>query len=195
MTIVETLDSQGIHCHGSMQEKGGLLIRVLFVCMGNICRSPTAEGIFRAQVREAGLASHIASDSAGTHGYHVGEPPDHRAIEAAARRGINITDLRARRVQPEDFRRFDLILAMDRDNLAQLTRLCPRDAVERPRLFMDFAPQLEARDVPDPYYGGADGFEHVLDLVEEASRGLLDHVRLVHLSPGAGLPQPSKIFR
>jgi protein-tyrosine phosphatase len=125
----------------------------------------------------------------------VGEPPDPRAIEAAARRGVDLTDLRARRVQPEDFRRFDLVLAMDRDNLAQLTRLCPRDAVERPRLFMDFAPRIEARDVPDPYYGGADGFEHVLDLVEEASRGLLDHLRLIRLAPDAGIPQPSKMFR
>jgi protein-tyrosine phosphatase len=171
------------------------VIRVLFVCMGNICRSPTAEGIFRAQVREAGLSNLIATDSAGTHGYQVGEPPDHRAIEAAARRGIDITDLRARRVQAEDFRRFDLVLAMDRENLGQLNRLCPRDAVERPRLFMDFAPHIEARDVPDPYYGGADGFEHVLDLVEEASRGLLDHLRLIRLASGDGTPQPSKMAR
>lgn len=171
------------------------MIRVLFVCMGNICRSPSAEGIFRAQVREAGLANLIAADSAGTHGYHVGEPPDRRAIEHAAQRGIDIADLRARRVQLEDFRRFDLILAMDRENLGQLNRLCPRDAIERPRLFMDFAPHLDARDVPDPYYGGADGFEHVLDLVEEASRGLLDHLRLVRLAPDAGLAQPSKLSR
>lgn len=171
------------------------MIRVLFVCMGNICRSPTAEGIFRAQVRAAGLANVIATDSAGTHGYHVGEPPDSRAIEAAARRGIDITDLRARRVQAEDFKRFDLVLAMDRENLGQLSRLCPRDAVERPRLFMDFAPDLEAHDVPDPYYGGPDGFEHVLDLVEAASRGLLDHLCLIRLSPDAGLPQPGKISR
>lgn len=171
------------------------MIRVLFVCMGNICRSPTAEGIFRAQARAAGLAHRIVTDSAGTHGYHVGEPPDGRAIEAAARRGIDISDLRARRVQADDFRRFDLVLAMDRDNLGQLNRLCPRDAVERPRLFMDFAPHIDARDVPDPYYGGPDGFEHVLDLVEEASRGLLDHVRLLRLAPDAGLAQPSKLSR
>lgn len=171
------------------------MIRVLFVCMGNICRSPTAEGIFRARVREVGLANHIATDSAGTHGYHVGEPPDRRAIEAAARRGVDITDLRARRVQVEDFRRFDLILAMDRDNLAQLNRICPRDVVERPRLFMDFAPHIEARDVPDPYYGGADGFEHVLDLVEEASRGLLDHLWLTRLASGHDVPQPRKMIR
>lgn len=165
------------------------MIRVLFVCMGNICRSPTAEGIFRAHVRAAGLSQAIATDSAGTHGYHVGEPPDRRAIEAAARRGVDITDLRARRVQVEDFKRFNLVLAMDRENLTQLNRLCPGDAVERPRLFMDFAPQIEARDVPDPYYGGADGFEHVLDLVETASRGLLDHLCLIHLSSDAGAAQ------
>lgn len=171
------------------------MIRVLFVCMGNICRSPTAEGIFRTQVREAGLSQRIATDSAGTHGYHIGEPPDHRAIEAAARRGIDITDLRARRIEADDFRRFDLVLAMDQENLAQLHRLCPRDAVARPRLFLDFAPHLPARDVPDPYYGGVDGFEHVLDLVGEASRGLLDHIRLVSLAPDPGVAQPSKMMR
>ena len=170
------------------------MIRVLFVCMGNICRSPTAEGIFRAQVRAAGLGNVIVTDSAGTHGYHVGEPPDSRAIEAAARRGIDISDLRARRVDVDDFKRFDLVLAMDRENLGLLNRLCPRDAVERPRLFLDFAPDLDAHDVPDPYYGGADGFEHVLDLVEAASRGLLDHC-LIRLSPDSGFAQPGKISR
>lgn len=166
------------------------MIRVLFVCMGNICRSPTAEGVFRAHVAAAGLSREILTDSAGTHGYHIGEPPDHRAIAAAAKRGIDISDLRARRVAAEDFKRFDLVLAMDRENLVQLTRLCPRDALQRPRLFLDFAPDLAESDVPDPYYGEADGFEHVLDLVDAASRGLLDHLRLLRLQqPDAGLAQ------
>lgn len=171
------------------------MIRILFVCMGNICRSPTAEGVFRAQVQAAGLDNLIATDSAGTHGYHVGDPPDRRAISAAARRGIDISDLRARRVQTDDFQRFDLVLAMDRSNLGRLARLCPPDAVAWPRLFMDFAPHIATPDVPDPYYGGPDGFEHVLDLAEEASRGLLDHLLLVRLATDADIARPRKISR
>ena len=163
------------------------MIRILFVCMGNICRSPTAEGVFRAQVGAAGLQHLIATDSAGTHDYHVGDPPDRRSIAAAARRGIDITDLRARHVRVEDFRQFNLVLAMDRDNLDLLNRLCPPDTIAQPRLFLDFAPHIDTRDVPDPYYGGTDGFERVLDLVDHASRGLLDHLRLAHLTP----PNPS----
>lgn len=145
---------------------------VLFVCMGNICRSPTAEGVFRHHVREAGLADQIAVDSAGTHAYHENEPPDRRARAAAGRRGISLDNISARRVRAEDFEQFDYVLAMDKDNLALLIEQADAAHHDKIRLFMDFStsPQL---DVPDPYYGGASGFERVLDLVEEASQGLL----------------------
>lgn len=151
--------------------------RVLFVCMGNICRSPTAEGVFRETLRKRApdLAVHV--DSAGTHAYHVGEPPDHRASRAAARRGIDLSGQRARRVSRADFSTFDLILAMDEDNYRLLVELSPPEHRSRVRLFMDFAPQAGRSDVPDPYYGGSTGFEHVLDLVEEASLGLLAHIQ------------------
>lgn len=171
------------------QRIGGCVIRILFVCMGNICRSPTAEGVFRNHVGATGLQHVIATDSAGTHGYHIGDPPDRRSIEAAARRGVDISDLRARRVRKDDFRKFDLVLAMDGENLELLNRLCPPDAIAPPSLFLDFAPHAGARDVPDPYYGGSDGFERVLDLVDLAARGLLDHLRLTRLTPeGAVIP-------
>lgn len=155
----------------------GPRVKVLFVCLGNICRSPTAEAVFRqlAAREDAGLA--VEADSAGTHGYHAGEPPDPRAIEAALRRGIDMRDLRARVVQVADFERFDLVLAMDEQNYRRLHRLAPAEHRHRLRLFLEFAPQLGLRDVPDPYYGGANGFEQVLDLVEEASRGLLAALR------------------
>jgi protein-tyrosine phosphatase len=147
--------------------------RVLFVCMGNICRSPTAEAVFREiQQREAPQLA-VEVDSAGTHAYHVGSMPDERAIAAAARRGFDMTALRARVVTAADFERFDLVLAMDEQNYRQLRRMAPAAQRERVRLFLDFAPQLARREVPDPYYGGETGFEEVLDLVEEAARGLL----------------------
>ncbi len=146
---------------------------VLFVCMGNICRSPTAEGVFRSHVTEAGLSDRIVIDSAGTHAYHVGSPPDRRAAAAAERRGIVLGDLRARRVNDEDFQRFDYILAMDLDNVEHLKDEFPPKYHSKVRLFLEFSPGRE-REVPDPYYGGASGFERVLDLVEEASRGLLE---------------------
>jgi len=151
-------------------------MRILFVCMGNICRSPTAEGVFRrlAQERAPHLALEI--DSAGTHDYHVGEPPDSRAVAAAARRGIDLRSLRARQVSDEDFERFDLILAMDRLNHTMLVERAPVEVHERIRLFMEFAGDNEREDVPDPYYGGPLGFEQVLDLAEEAAAGLLDEV-------------------
>lgn len=152
-------------------------IRILFVCMGNICRSPTAEGVFRAEVAKAGLGERILTDSAGTHGYHIGDPPDPRSIEAAARRGIDISDLRARLVRAEDFARFDHVLAMDAQNHAALATLCKSGREDCLRLFLDFAPELKRREVPDPYYGGAAGFEDVLDLCQAASRGLLAHLR------------------
>ncbi len=146
---------------------------VLFVCMGNICRSPTAEGVFRHHVKEAGLEKHIVIDSAGTHAYHVGEPPDRRAHAAAERRGISLDKIRARRVREKDFDRFDYILAMDDDNYYLLKEQAPEEHHPKLRLFLEFATASE-REVPDPYYGGAAGFERVLDLVEDASRGLLE---------------------
>jgi protein-tyrosine phosphatase len=145
--------------------------------MGNICRSPTAEAVFREVVRVEGQGLEVHVDSAGTHGYHVGEPPDPRAIAAARRRGYDMEQLRARRVEPRDFERFDLLLAMDEDNLAFLQRIAPAGHGGRARLLMEFAQGAGRRDVPDPYYGGEAGFEEVLDLVEEAARGLLDEIR------------------
>lgn len=147
--------------------------RLLFVCMGNICRSPTAEGVFRKLIVERSVEHRFEIDSAGTHAYHVGEPPDPRAIEAAARRGIDLTPIRARRVGKDDFERFDLLLAMDEDNHALLTANAPH-ARDKVRLFLEYAPDAATHSVPDPYYGGANGFERVLDLVEEAAAGLLE---------------------
>lgn len=152
-------------------------MKILFVCMGNICRSPTAEGVFVRLLRERAPELAVEVDSAGTHDYHVGEPPDRRAIAAAARRGVDISTLRARRVDAEDFARFDLILAMDQDNRSTLLRLSPASFHERIRLLMEFAGEVEGMlDVPDPYYGGAVGFERVLDLVERAAEGLLREI-------------------
>jgi protein-tyrosine phosphatase len=156
-------------------------VKVLFVCMGNICRSPTAHGVFRHLVREEGLADVIEIDSAGTHGYHVDAPPDRRAVETAARRGVDLKDLRARLAVPEDFVVFDYILAMDQDNYRSLSRICPRGMKEKLMLFMDFAPELRRREVPDPYYGGQQGFDQVFDLVEAAAQGLLDEISRRHL--------------
>lgn len=155
-------------------------VKVLFVCMGNICRSPTAHGVFRKLVRDEGLAEYIEIDSAGTHGYHVNEPPDRRAVLTAARRGVELDDLRARRARPEDFLYFDYILAMDQDNYLSLSALCPRGMERKLLLLMDFAPELRTREVPDPYYGGAGGFETVFDMVEAAAKALLAHIRKRH---------------
>ena len=151
--------------------------RVLFVCMGNICRSPTAEAVFRHLLASEGGGLEVVVDSAGTHAYHVGEPPDGRSMEAARRRGIVMDDLRVRRVSEDDFAAFDLVLAMDDDNLALLRRMAPSEYRERIKLFLDFAPQAGRREVPDPYYGGENGFEDVLDLVEAGARGLLAALR------------------
>lgn len=151
-------------------------MRILFVCMGNICRSPTAEGVFRRLVAERVPGVEIDVDSAGTHDYHVGDPPDPRSIAAAARRGVDLRQLRARLIRDEDFERFDLIIAMDRLNRETLLERSPAPFRERIRLFMEFAGDREVEDVPDPYYGGAPGFERVLDLAEEAAAGLLDEV-------------------
>jgi protein-tyrosine phosphatase len=149
---------------------------VLFVCMGNICRSPTAEGVFRRVVEERAPGLALEIDSAGTHDYHVGEPPDERAVAAAARRGIDLRRMRARQVEDADFERFDLIVAMDRLNREALFARSPESSHERIRLFMEFAGSSELEDVPDPYYGGPVGFEQVLDLAEEAAAGLLEEI-------------------
>lgn len=154
-------------------------ISVLFVCMGNICRSPTAEGVFRHVVEEAGLADRIKVDSAGTHAYHIGEPADRRARAAAERRGISLEGIAARRVRDEDFAGFDYIVAMDRLNHVTLVDQADAEHHDKIRLFLEYSAGRED-DVPDPYYGGSAGFERVLDLVEEASRGLLETLRSRH---------------
>ena len=145
--------------------------------MGNICRSPTAEGVFRHYVTEAGLAQRVDIDSAGTRAYHVGAPPDRRALAAAARRGFSMGEIRARHISPDDFARFDLILAMDLDNLALLREQSEPEYHEKICLFLEYA-SAQQTEVPDPYYGGSTGFERVLDLVEDASRGLLEKLRI-----------------
>ncbi|WP_428101892.1 low molecular weight protein-tyrosine-phosphatase [Candidatus Rariloculus sp.] len=150
---------------------------VLFVCMGNICRSPTAEGMFLKVLEERAPKLRIHVDSAGTHAYHIGEPPDLRAQHAARRRGIDLSGQRARQVRAKDFERFDLVLAMDEINHAMLLERSPQEFHERIRLFLEFAPRLDRTEVPDPYYGGVNGFEHVLDLVEEAATGLIEYLR------------------
>lgn len=160
--------------------KNEAVVSVLFVCMGNICRSPTAQGVFEYLVKNEGLTGHIQIDSAGTHAYHVGEGPDSRAMEAAKRRGIDLGTQRARRVAEVDFEHFDLVLAMDQDNYHDLLAVCPAHQSEKLRLFLDFAPEAGTREVPDPYYGGGTGFERVLDLVEQAARGLLAEIRQQH---------------
>ncbi|MFC6440194.1 low molecular weight protein-tyrosine-phosphatase [Bowmanella sp. JS7-9] len=149
---------------------------VLFVCLGNICRSPTAEAVFTHKARDAGLKLDI--DSAGTQGYHRGAKPDPRSAEAGQRRGYDFSGLHARRVEDNDFHRFDLILAMDQQNFDDLMRKCPPDHQHKIRLFLSFA-DAEEQHVPDPYYGGTGGFEYVLDLIEQASDGLIQHLTRV----------------
>ena len=148
---------------------------VLFVCTGNICRSPTAEAIFRKLATDAGMA--VTADSAGTHGYHIGEPPDSRAQKAAAKRGYDLSALRARTIERADFQRFDLILAMDEEHHAILSRIAGSSADHKLKLMMSYAQRFKEREVPDPYYGGPQGFERVLDMLEDAARGLLESLR------------------
>ena len=152
-------------------------MKILFVCLGNICRSPTAEIVFREIVAREAPDLRLEIDSAGTAAYHVGSPPDSRTRQAALRRGYDMSALRARVVESQDFGRFDLILAMDRQNFDALRQRAPATAHQRIRMFLEFAPDADTTDVPDPYYGGPNGFEEVLDLVEAAARGLLEHVR------------------
>ncbi len=157
------------------------MVNVLFVCLGNICRSPAAEAVFRSLVEREGLAGRIACDSAGTGSWHVGKAPDARMRAAAKGRGYDLESLRGRQVTARDFERFDYVLGMDGENLANLSILCPKGREERLGRLLDFAPEVGRRDVPDPYYGGADGFERVLDLVEAGARGLLADIRARHL--------------
>jgi protein-tyrosine phosphatase len=156
------------------------MVRVLFVCMGNICRSPTAQGVFAHLVESQGLTSLIQIDSAGTHAYHVGEPPDIRATQAAKKRNIALGNQRARRVTGDDFLDFDYVLAMDRNNYDDLISLCPPEHQSKLHLFLEFATGLAEDEVPDPYYGGITGFERVLDMIERASHGLLAEIRQQH---------------
>ena len=146
-------------------------IKVLFVCMGNICRSPTAEGVFNKLIEEQGIVDRFEIDSAGTHAYHEGEPPDPRAQKAAQARDVKLTHLRARKVVNGDFEDHDYILAMDQDNFSILSEACPEEYRDKIKYFLDYAPHLNRQEVPDPYYGGRYGFETVLDLVEEAAKG------------------------
>ncbi len=155
-------------------------IRVLMCCMGNICRSPTAQGVFLKLLENEGLTDRIEVDSAGTHAYHVQEPPDRRAQEAALRRNVNLSGQRARKAVSEDFLEFDYIIAMDESNYADLSAIAPEEHLQKLKMFLDYAPQLKIREVPDPYYGGQNGFEKVLDMVEVASKGLLDEIKINH---------------
>lgn len=155
------------------------MVNVLFVCLGNICRSPTAEGVFRHLATEAGRGDVIATDSSGMGGWHIGKPPDERSQAAARRRGIEIGDLRARQTQAHDFHKFDYIIAMDRENMSDLTAMCPPGHEHRLHMMLDFADGLTETEVPDPYFG-TDGFDYVLDMIENASRGLLAHIVREH---------------
>jgi len=160
------------------QERQGCMEKysVLFVCMGNICRSPTAHGVFRQKVTEKGLAHRVGVDSAGTHNYHPNSPPDERSQEHAAQRGYDLSDLRARQIQNIDFVQHDLILVMDWDNLALMQGMCPAEHQAKLRRLTEFCLVHDSPVVPDPYYGGVQGFDHVLDLVEDACDGLIQHV-------------------
>jgi len=153
------------------------MVKVLFVCMGNICRSPTAEGVFRKLVHDAGLIDKITIASAGTHAYHVGDPPDTRSQEAARRRGFDLSSQRARHATEKHIVEFDYVLAMDRDNYDDLLDICPDGCEEKIRMFLEFAPHRPEREVPDPYFGGTAGFDRVLDMIEEAAQGLLEDIR------------------
>lgn len=178
------LGAAGVTAPGdaSIERNPGARVRVLMVCMGNICRSPTAEAVLRQRLEQAGLADQVEVDSAGTHAYHVGSPPDDRSQDAGSRRGYRLDGLRARKVVPLDFERFDLVLAMDWDNLALLEERCPDEQRRKLRRLTEFIPGAHplagAVVVPDPYYGGREGFDHVLDLVEAACDGLMEHLRM-----------------
>lgn len=164
----------------SSQSSSQSAVSVLFVCLGNICRSPSAHGIFAHQVAAAGLDDRILIDSAGTGSWHIGNPPDPRTQESALRRGYDLSELRARRVERQDFERFDYIIVMDNKNLEDVRRMQPPTFEGRLDLLLTYAPSLGQTEVPDPYHGDGQGFEHVLDLVEAASAKLLEHIRERH---------------
>lgn len=151
-------------------------IKVLFVCMGNICRSPTAEAVFNRVISDKGTADRFLVDSAGTHAYHVGEPSDHRAQQTAKNRGVDLSKIRSRKVSPADFEYFDHVLAMDTDNYNMLLAASPEHYHHKIALFLNYAPQHSEQDVPDPYYGGTNGFDRVFDLVTDASLGFYKSV-------------------
>ncbi len=157
------------------------MVRVLFVCMGNICRSPLAQGVFEDLVRREGLEDKVFVDSAGTGRWHVGSPPDERAQRSASSRGLDLSIQRARQVTPDDCRNFDYVLTMDQQNYRVVSALC-RESSAEVRPFLDYASDRFETEVPDPFYGGPEGFEHVLDLVEEASEGLLKEIKEKHLA-------------
>jgi len=157
------------------------MVKVLFVCLGNICRSPTAEGVFRHMIKHKGLTAEVRTDSAGTSGWHIDEAPDQRAQSAARKRGYDLSDLRGRQAKGKDFIAFDYVIAMDRSNYVNLQSICPDGYEDRLHLFLDFATQASETEVPDPYYGGDDGFGHVLDLIEDASRGLIADIQTQYL--------------
>lgn len=156
------------------------MVKVLFVCMGNICRSPTAHGVFENLVKINGLEDAIEIDSAGTHAYHIGEPPDKRAQATALNRGVDLSSQRARRVQVSDFECYDYVVAMDHDNLSNLIEISPTAMKKKIKLFLSYSSDFDVDEVPDPYYGGPAGFEKVLDMVESASEGLLAHIKQQH---------------
>ncbi|MCK5001471.1 MAG: low molecular weight phosphotyrosine protein phosphatase [Gammaproteobacteria bacterium] len=156
------------------------MVKVLFVCMGNICRSPSAEGVFRDKVSIAGLSDRIYIDSAGTHAYHVGNPPDPRSQEAAIKRNFDLSAQRARKVEVSDFDEFDYVIAMDMSNEDDLKAICPSELENRIHLFLKFSDNTSNKEVPDPYYGSGNGFEIVLDLIEDAADGLIAHLQKHH---------------
>lgn len=157
------------------------MFKVLFVCTGNICRSPTAHGVLRHRLKELALDTRVFADSAAMKSYHIGDPPDFRSMDRAAARGYDLSDLRARRIETDDFHDFSLILAMDKGHFRGLKAVRPKESRADIRLFMDFAPQLNIKQVPDPYYGGQDDFEHVLDLVEAGVDGLINTLKQEYL--------------
>jgi len=152
------------------------MINILFVCMGNICRSPSAEGFFARALQQSPFKEQVSIDSAGTHSYHVGHAPDERAVDTAAQFGVDISRLRARKVAPADFYDYDLIVVMDRDNLAALQAIAPADATASLKMMMEYHPQGQPEEVPDPYYGGLDGFKYMCDLLDSSTSGLLKEV-------------------
>jgi protein-tyrosine phosphatase len=160
------------------------MYKVLFVCTGNICRSPTAEGVFRELARQAGVAEKMLIDSAGTHGYHEGEPPDGRSIITAKQNGIDLSGQTARRLRLDDFTEFDLILAMAQSHYDFMSRIRPKGSKAELALFLNFLPGFEHQDVPDPWFGHEDGFQHVFDLVQSGCENLLDHVMTAQFGSG-----------